>query len=65
VWDSYDAWQGAERADAALAFQAYVAALDREERASVVYAGLMSRLDQLVTTHSDRRGMGHSASGPN
>jgi predicted ABC-type transport system involved in lysophospholipase L1 biosynthesis ATPase subunit len=47
VWDAYDRWLGAVRADAALAFPAYLAALDREERASEVYAGLVSRLDHL------------------
>jgi hypothetical protein len=47
VWDAYHRWLSAVRADAALAFPAYLAALDREERASEVYAGLISRLDHL------------------
>jgi hypothetical protein len=48
VWDADRRWLSAERADAALAFRAYVAALDREERAAEVYADLMRDLDQLV-----------------
>jgi hypothetical protein len=48
VWDAYHRWLGAVRPDAALASRAYVAALDREERAAEVYAGLISRLDRLV-----------------
>jgi hypothetical protein len=48
VWDAYDRWLSAAGSDAVLAFPAYVAALDREERASEVYAGLISRLDRVV-----------------
>jgi hypothetical protein len=44
VWDAYDRWAGAAHADAALAFGAYRAALDREEHASDVYAALMTRI---------------------
>jgi hypothetical protein len=43
VWDSYARWTAAQGTDAGLAFQAYVAALDREERASEVYGGLIRR----------------------
>jgi len=50
VRDAYQLWLSAARADAQLAFPAYVAALDREERASEVYAGLIMRLYPLVTT---------------
>jgi hypothetical protein len=50
VWDAYQRWLGAARGDAELAFPAYVAALDREERASEVYAGLIMRLYPLVAT---------------
>jgi hypothetical protein len=50
VWDADRRWLSAERADAALAFRAYLAALDREERAAEVYADLMSGLDQLVAS---------------
>jgi hypothetical protein len=50
VWDADLRWLSAERADGALAFRAYVAALDREERAAEVYADLITDLDQLVAT---------------
>jgi hypothetical protein len=53
VWDAYQRWRSAARADAALAFPAYVAALDREERASEVYARLMRQLDVLVSKPRD------------
>lgn len=48
VWDAYRRWLSAVRPDTGLAARAYVAALDREERAAEVYAGLISRLDRLV-----------------
>ena len=48
VWEACRRWESAEGADAALAFRAYVAALDREERASEVYAELIGRLGPLV-----------------
>jgi len=44
VWDAYDRWAGAAHADAALAFCAYRAALEREEHASDVYAALMTQI---------------------
>ena len=44
VWDAYDRWAGAAQADAALAFGAYRAALEREEHASHVYAALMTQI---------------------
>jgi hypothetical protein len=55
VSDSYRRWAAAEGTDAALAFSAHAAALDREERASEVYAGLMRSVGDLVET--DRRTM--------
>jgi hypothetical protein len=55
VWDAYHGWLTAVRADAALAFRAYLAALDREERASEVYAGLISELDSVVATPQEAR----------
>jgi 5-methylthioribose kinase len=48
VREAYRRWLSAEGADVALAFRAYVAALDREERASEVYADLMGRLGHLL-----------------
>jgi hypothetical protein len=44
VWDAYRRWARSPRDDATLAFAAYAAALDREERASAFYAGRVSRL---------------------
>jgi hypothetical protein len=48
VWDASRRWESAVGADAALAFRAYGAALDREERASEVYADLIGRLGHRV-----------------
>ena len=42
VWDAYERWRRAPAADAPFAFMAYRAAVDREERASHVYAELMT-----------------------
>ena len=44
VWDAYARWASAPVADCRLAFSAYRAALDREERAAHVYAELMTRV---------------------
>ena len=44
VWLAYDGWTSAPRADAAVAFAAYRAALDREERSAEVYGRLVMRL---------------------
>jgi hypothetical protein len=43
VWDAYPRWTSAPVPDSPLAFSAYQAALDREERAAHVYAELMTR----------------------
>jgi hypothetical protein len=43
VWDAYERWRRAPAADAPFAFSAYCAAVDREERASHMYAKLMTR----------------------
>jgi hypothetical protein len=45
VLEAYHCWLGAPEADTALSFWAYMAALDREERASEVYAELIGRLE--------------------
>jgi hypothetical protein len=45
VWDAYARWDSAGNSDASLAFSAYRAALDREERASFVYAALVADID--------------------
>jgi hypothetical protein len=42
VWDAFDRWASAPGVDAAAAFSAYRAALDREECASHAYATLVA-----------------------
>ena len=44
VWLAYDGWTSAPTADAAVAFAAYRAALDRAERAVEVYGRLVMQL---------------------
>jgi hypothetical protein len=51
--DAYASWTVAEATDAALAFAVYVAALDREERASHVYGSTIRRVGDLVTTDGE------------
>jgi hypothetical protein len=48
VWDAYERWTGTPAAECPLAFSAYQAALDREERAAQVYAELMTRVSVAV-----------------
>jgi hypothetical protein len=48
VWDAYARWISAPVPDSPLAFSAYRAALDREERAAHVYAELMRRVSVAV-----------------
>jgi hypothetical protein len=44
VWHAYERWTCAPPAEALFAFAAYEAALDREERAADVYAGLVMQV---------------------
>jgi hypothetical protein len=44
VTTSYENWSRAGRDDRELAFSAYVAALDREERAAAIYQDLAQRV---------------------
>jgi hypothetical protein len=53
VWDTYRRWVSAEAGDAALAFAAYMAALDREERASGTYAQLSRRVGDVLLGHRE------------
>jgi hypothetical protein len=48
VWDAYGCWANAPAEDAACAYAAYQATLDREETAATAYAELMERFDGLV-----------------
>lgn len=54
VWDAYDSWGSATADERALAFQAFWAALEREENASRVYAGLIERVGQMVAVSRAR-----------
>ena len=48
VWAGYQGWSDAPADDRSLAFSAYQAALDREEKASCVYAELLAALEQTL-----------------
>jgi hypothetical protein len=48
VWDAYRSWASAPADDAAGAYAAYEAALDREEAATNAYAELIERVDGLA-----------------
>jgi hypothetical protein len=50
VRNAYRQWKGASAFDRPLAFDAYNAALDREEGAAKLYARLMRRAGQLAET---------------
>jgi hypothetical protein len=50
VRNAYLTWRRARADEAALAFDAYEAALDREEAAANIYAELMRRVGYLVAT---------------
>jgi hypothetical protein len=54
--DAYRRWVSAAASDAELAFAAYRAGLDREERASILYGELVSRVKK-VLPHALRPGM--------
>ncbi|HWE09210.1 MAG TPA: hypothetical protein VG325_07640 [Solirubrobacteraceae bacterium] len=53
VWDTYRRWTSAEPREAAVAFAAYMAALDREERASGVYVQLSRRVGDVLMSHRE------------
>ena len=53
VWDAYRCWVDGGDTDAALAYAAYEAALDREEEAARIYARLMGRVGHMVETGLD------------
>jgi hypothetical protein len=62
VSDAYRCWADAGEADAASAWRAYEAALDREERASALYAELVRRVGDLAAGNGER-GAEFAASG--
>jgi hypothetical protein len=54
VSDAYGSWASETGSGATSAFGRYMAALDHEERAAEVYAGLVRRAGQLVSSqHPD------------
>ena len=53
VSEAYGSWVRETGPDATSAFSSYIAALDREERAAEVYAGLVRRAGQLVSSEHD------------
>ena len=50
VWNAYAWWASAPSEDVRRAHAAYRGALDREEAAAKVYAGLMKRVGRLAET---------------
>jgi hypothetical protein len=54
VSDAYHSWASETGLAATSAFGRYVAALDREERAAEVYAGLVRRAGQLASSRHNR-----------
>jgi hypothetical protein len=53
VSDTYGSWQTETGLGATSGFGRYMAALDREERAAEVYAGLVQRASQLASSRHD------------
>ena len=56
VHEAYDSWARASRTSSRVAFWGYIAALDAEERASEVYAGLVRGVGRLTANGADRSG---------
>jgi len=54
VWEAYERWLSASRTDAGLAFGAYLAALDCEERASEVYGRLITAVARRDAAAAER-----------
>jgi hypothetical protein len=68
---AYGVWSTAPQTEGALAFAAYGAAVDREERAATVYRSVIDRIEQLfggeerlagARPAGARRSVGHPAS---
>jgi hypothetical protein len=53
VSDAYVSWASETRPGATSAFGSYMEALEQEERAAEIYAGLIRRADQLVSSEHD------------
>jgi hypothetical protein len=52
---AYRRWAGARGRDATVAFAAYRAGLDREERASILYAELVRRVEEALSRGRPRK----------
>lgn len=48
VRDAHRSWAAAPRAGARHAFELYLSALDQEERAAALYAGLVGRVEDVI-----------------
>jgi hypothetical protein len=55
VWDSYGRFTSASDTDAGSAFEKYLAALEREERAAEVYRDQMKVVDHVLGGDSDHQ----------
>ena len=53
VSDAYGSWASRAGRGATSAFESYMAALDQEEQAAELYAGLVRRAGQLVSSMHD------------
>ena len=53
VWDAYRVWASAPVAEDGFAFVAYSAAIDREQRATEIYAKHIRRVGGLLKTELD------------
>jgi hypothetical protein len=64
VSDAYSSWAGEVGLGATSAFTRYMSALDHEERAAEVYAGLVRRAGQLASSkHDPAEPLGGAAGG--
>jgi hypothetical protein len=61
VSDAYGSWASETGRSATSAFGLYIAALDHEERAAEVYAGLVRRVGRLAMSRQDRAEPGGGA----
>jgi hypothetical protein len=61
---AYGVWSRAPRTEGALAFAAYGAAIDREERAATVYRSVIDRIEQLLGGEERPAGARRSVSHP-
>jgi hypothetical protein len=63
VSDAYGSWASETGPEATSAFGRYIAALDHEERAAEVYAGLVRHAGHLAWSHTPAEPLGGAAWG--